>query len=118
MNQGGPLLLYDGTCGFCARSVQFVLEHEGARHDLRFAPLDDAAAPSIVWCEPATGDRYTRFGAVLRLAAYLGGPWRVLGAIGRLVPTAVGNAAYDFIARHRHRIAGRDVCVRPSLTRR
>ncbi len=26
--RGGPILLYDGACGLCARSVQWILEHE------------------------------------------------------------------------------------------
>lgn len=28
--RGGPILLYDGACGLCARSVQWILEHEAA----------------------------------------------------------------------------------------
>jgi predicted DCC family thiol-disulfide oxidoreductase YuxK len=104
--------------------VQFVLDHEGARHDLRFATLAGATGSryssedSMVWLEPATGEHYTRYHAALRVASYLGGPWRLLAAIGRAVPTAVGNAAYDFIARHRHSMSGGDACVIPTPSQR
>jgi predicted DCC family thiol-disulfide oxidoreductase YuxK len=30
-----PMLVYDGFCGFCSHSVQFLLRHE-RRHDLSF----------------------------------------------------------------------------------
>ena len=36
-------LVYDGSCGFCAVSVQFILRHE-RRHDLLFVPRDSESA--------------------------------------------------------------------------
>jgi predicted DCC family thiol-disulfide oxidoreductase YuxK len=114
------VLLYDGTCGFCAGSVQFVLRHERRRATLRFAtlegPLGEAArhthpalagVDSVVWLEPSTGRVLVRSEAALAVAAYLGGPWRVLAALGRLVPRRLRDAAYDLVARNRYRIAGR-----------
>ena len=34
-----PMLVYDGSCGFCSRSVQFILRHERS-HDLLFVTRD------------------------------------------------------------------------------
>lgn len=122
-----PVLLYDGGCGFCAASVRFVLRHEG-RHTLRFAPLDGefgravrsrhpelAGVDSVVWVEPASGQRpesaQVRSAAALEVARYLGGAWR-LAAVTRLVPGRLRDAAYDVIARHRHVLPGRaDACL-------
>jgi predicted DCC family thiol-disulfide oxidoreductase YuxK len=42
-----PILLYDGACGFCARSVPFALRHEGARTTLRFARLDGETGSAV-----------------------------------------------------------------------
>jgi predicted DCC family thiol-disulfide oxidoreductase YuxK len=131
-SDGGALLLYDGTCGFCAGSVQFVLRHEGARRTLRFASLDGetarslhrvrpelAGVDSLIWYEPAEGRVLIRSEAVLAVASYLGGAWRVLGALARVVPRAVRDAAYDLFARNRYRVAGRtEACLLPTPEQR
>ena len=130
----GALLLYDGTCGFCARSVQFVLRHEGRLRALRFASLNGptgralharrpelAAVDSLIWLMPANPAREERIlirsDAVLAVAAYLGGVWRVLGGIGRLVPRFIRDSIYDWVARRRYRLAPR-ACPVPTREER
>jgi len=130
-----PLLLYDGTCGFCARGVRFVLEHERVRRTLRFARLEGpigreltrrrpelASVDSMIWYVRGDDGKpelvLVKSAAALEIARYLGGVWAVLGALGRAVPRVVGDAVYDFVARHRHRIAGRAVCVIPAAEHR
>jgi predicted DCC family thiol-disulfide oxidoreductase YuxK len=119
--------LYDGTCGFCAASVQFVLRHE-RQHALRFAALESdlgaairarhpelAGVDSMIWVEPAAGGErvLTRSTAALRAARYIGGPWRA-AAIAQLLPRTIRDAVYDVIARHRHRLASApDQCYLP-----
>src|SRR5438445_4829696 len=109
----GPVLLYDGTCGFCTASVRFILAHERHR-SLSFASLQGALAStirseqpwlndvdSIVWVERTADGRrlvYVRSTAALRVARYLGGLWRFL-AIADLIPRAARDRAYDAIAR-------------------
>ncbi len=132
MSDSSALLLYDGTCGFCAESVQFVLEHDSRSRTLRFASLqgptgtdvrgrhaDLDAADSVIWYEPGSpGERdviLVRSSAVLRVLRYLGGPWRVLAWLGALVPRPLRDGVYDFVARHRHKLVrGAPVCVIPS----
>lgn len=124
-----PVLLYDGECGFCAESVQLVLRYE-RRGTVRFAPLQGAFAASVrarhpeiasidsmLWVEPAEANSgsseriFVRSAAALRLVRYLGGVWRVL-LLGYLLPARLRDALYDFVARHRHQIAGaRDACL-------
>ncbi len=112
----GPVLLYDGTCGFCAASVAFILRHE-RQHFLRFASLEGPLGAqvrgrhpelrgiaSMVWVSsPGLQQErvLVRSAAALRVATYLGGPWR-LAAAGRLLPTRLRDLAYDWIAHHRH----------------
>lgn len=131
-----PVLLYDGECGVCARSVQFVLQHEpqsaGAR--LRFAPMHGEfaatvfarhpalrAIDSVVWYErPASGAAdtvYVRSAAVLEALRYLGGGWRRLATVGGLVPRALRDAAYNAIARRRLLLAPR-ACLLPTAPHR
>jgi predicted DCC family thiol-disulfide oxidoreductase YuxK len=123
-----PVLLYDGSCGFCAASVQFILRHERAGN-LRFAPLQGRLAgdvrqrhpsldgvDSMVWVEGAgtsTERVLVRSDAVLRAAGYLGGIWGT-ARLGGVLPVVVRDAVYDFIARHRHKVLGRaEVCYLP-----
>lgn len=130
MAQLDPVLLYDGTCGFCAESVQLVLKHDrtGA---LRFAALDSAYGrrvleqhpgiehiDSMIWVDTAADRVYTRAAAVLRVAAYLGGVWR-LALIAWLVPRLLRDAVYRFVAKHRHQLTrGGTQCVVPSPDQR
>jgi predicted DCC family thiol-disulfide oxidoreductase YuxK len=130
----GPILLYDGTCGFCARSVQFVLRHERAGATLRFARLEGplgtelrarhaelAHIDSLLWYEPATDASAERVlwqsRGALRVGRYLGGIWAVLSSLGSLVPRPLRDAVYAWIARHRHQLAA-DSCIVPTPEQR
>jgi predicted DCC family thiol-disulfide oxidoreductase YuxK len=135
MPASAPLLFYDDSCGLCARSVQWVLTHEGANRSLRFAPLQgrlaqDALGPearralpdSVVWCEPGSDGPLSRLkvksDAVLQVWRYVGGRWRLLAGIGRLVPRPLRDKVYDLVARHRHRLASGPACLVPTPEQR
>jgi predicted DCC family thiol-disulfide oxidoreductase YuxK len=122
------VLLYDGHCGFCAASVQFILRHE-RRQSLGFAPLQGQLAAgvrsrhpeldgldSMVWIDglgTPSESVQVRSQAVLRAAAYLGRHWNLLQA-GRILPGRWRDALYDFVARHRHRIVrNAELCYIP-----
>ena len=126
------VLLYDGDCGFCAGSVQFLLRQEpaAARARLAFAPLQGAfgarvrerfpelvGVDSVVWYDPAGPAVRVRSAAALAAAAHLGGPWAVMAALGRLVPSAIRDAIYEQIARRRFEIAA-PACLLPSAEER
>jgi predicted DCC family thiol-disulfide oxidoreductase YuxK len=112
-----PVLYYDGLCGFCDATVQFVLRHDRSRR-LHFAPLQGEHAQrlherhpwlhdvdSLVWADDpgGTGRVLVRSDAVLRVARYLGFPW-ALAAIARVVPRRWRDRMYDAIARQRRRV--------------
>jgi predicted DCC family thiol-disulfide oxidoreductase YuxK len=136
MSDQSPILLYDGTCGFCAKSVQFVLTRERQHRTLRFAPLQSALGgdiqrrhpelarvDSVFWFEPASArgpeQIYVRSTAVLRVLRYLGGVWRPLGLVAAVVPRVVRDWVYDFVARHRHQIIRADAsCLLPTPEQR
>jgi predicted DCC family thiol-disulfide oxidoreductase YuxK len=112
-----PLLLYDGECALCSRAVQWVERHD-RRGALRFAPLGGETAAGIrerhpelagvdalVWVEApgSAGERVAvASDAVLRVAGYLGGLWRVVQLCG-IVPGRWRDALYGVVARHRRR---------------
>jgi predicted DCC family thiol-disulfide oxidoreductase YuxK len=136
MNDQSALLLFDGTCGFCAQSVQFVLRHERRRQTLRFASLQSHAGmevrerhpelnqvDSVIWVEAGQGASaetiLVRSAAVLRVLHYLGGVWSVLAWIGALVPRFIRDGLYDLVARNRQRlIRGGLACLLPTPEQR
>ena len=129
MRDADPVMLYDGTCGFCAESVQLVLRHDRKR-TLRFAALQGAfgrdvrarhpeleGVDSVVWVEPPAEGRpetvLVRSDAALRVARYLGGPFHLARA-AKVLPRRVRDTAYGLVARHRHRLAsGGPSCLIP-----
>jgi predicted DCC family thiol-disulfide oxidoreductase YuxK len=121
----GPVVLYDGECGLCHRSVKFLIRRD--RNQLWYAPLqgDTAAALRVRHPEiPATlesvvlvdRDRvHVRSKAFLYGAKYLTRPWRWAYHL-RWLPAVVLDIAYRFIARIRYRVWGKlDSCQRPSV---
>lgn len=119
-----PVLLFDGTCAMCSRLVRWIIEHE-SDHDLRFASLrSDAALLALRSCGVSDidsetmyliedGRLHTRSDAVACSARHLRWPWRALAATA-LVPRAVRDAVYRFVARNRYRCFGtRTECAIP-----
>jgi len=120
----GPILLYDGSCGVCSRTVQWILGHEQSK-DLRFAPLDSdvgghlralAHVPldvdSLLWIEMKNGKVHAelRSSAALRVAEYVGGGWRLLKIL-RLVPRVLRDLGYRAFAAVRHNVAAKSCLV-------
>lgn len=123
-----PMLVYDSSCGFCSRAVQFILRHEH-RHDLLFVPRESPlgkdlrrsfrleAVQSMLWI--ADGEAAIESSAVLRAARYLGGIWSVFATIGALVPPPLRNWGYRLIARNRRRLSSRAAsCLVPTAEQR
>ncbi len=129
MNDDAPVLLYDGTCGFCNASVQFIIARD-RRGTMRFAPLQSDLGQQVIGRHPqlegvdsvvyvdGIGDTRRekvaiRSAAALAVCSYLGAPWS-WAVVTRIVPARLRDMAYDFIARHRYRFFGRhDACMLP-----
>ena len=118
------VVLFDGYCHLCDRSVQFVLDHD-RRRVFRFAPSQSpGAAPFLTRCglgsAPGTIVFIERDGwsvrstAAIRMARRLGLPWS-LATIALIVPAPLRDVAYRVIARNRLRWFGqRDTCRVPT----
>ena len=103
-----PLVLYDGACGLCAKSVQWILKHE-RDHEIRFAPLQGETAAAM-------RTRYPQIPQTLESVVYIDGArmwpaaWRWAYAF-RWLPGFVLDLGYRFIAAIRYRVWGRaDAC--------
>ena len=122
-----PVLLYDGVCGFCNKTVQMILDHD-RRGAMRFAALQSdygrevvarhpelKGVDSVVFVEKTQkGERvHTRSDAALKVAAYLGGLWKIFLS-AYVVPRPARDYLYDLFARNRYRFFGKyDQCMLP-----
>lgn len=112
MGSEHPVLFYDARCGVCRRFIRMAVraDHKGL---LRIAPLQgqrgDAlretypqfrARDSAVLVTPS-GPPHGFSDAILATLDYLGGRYRLLARIGRLVPRVVRDWAYRTFARNR-----------------
>lgn len=124
-----PLVLYDGVCGLCSKSVRWILRHE-KDHTLRFAPLQGPTAAalraqypqipktleSVVLVED--GRVHLRSKAFLYTAHHLRAPWRWAYGV-RWFPGFLLDLGYRLIARIRYRVWGKtDACELPAPDQR
>ncbi len=124
-----PVLLYDGVCGFCNQSVQTVIKYDRSG-ELKFAALQSAYGAEVIRRHPELekvdslmfverlGDGSetvaVRSSGALRVAAYLGGWWKIL-LVAYLIPRPVRDFFYDLFARYRYRLFGKhESCMIPS----
>jgi predicted DCC family thiol-disulfide oxidoreductase YuxK len=118
------LVLYDGGCGFCHASIRVLLAEDPDGRSFRFAPLESDRARAALRDEQrrAVGDTIvvltaescvlSRSTAVSYIGGRLGGLWRAAAEVLTLVPARVRDAAYDGVARIRHRLvaAPKEAC--------
>lgn len=122
--QHPELLLYDGNCGLCHGAVRFLMaeDHDGTSFcfaplggltfEERLTPGDRDTLPDSVALLTEDGRLLCRFAAVRHALLRLGGLWRLLDLLLVPIPTALGDLAYDAVARVRHRIFAKpkDAC--------
>jgi len=117
-------VFYDGSCGLCHRFVRFVLAEDRSGSAFRFAPLQGetfasalpaerrAELPDSVVVSTADGQVLARSTAVIHVMERLGGLWRVLAVLLRIVPRPLRDLGYDLVASVRKRIFAKpsDAC--------
>jgi predicted DCC family thiol-disulfide oxidoreductase YuxK len=132
--QQNSVLLYDGICGFCNHAIQFILKHDSSG-SIRFAPLQSRLGKEILARHPelegidsmvfieqdkkrGAENAYVRSTAVLKLAPYCGGIYR-LASIGHLIPLKLRDALYRLFAQYRYSLFGKqDTCPLPDASQR
>ena len=120
---GKETLFYDGACGLCHRAVRFMLAEDRDPATLAFAPLQGETfaalgateLPDTMVLRCADGRLLLRSASALHLGARLGGYWRLLAALARIVPRSLADFAYDRVAAVRHRLFTRPTDACPIL---
>ena len=116
------IILYDGECGLCNRSVQFILKHE-RNQNLLFSSLQSSFSKkvfsdfnlkndfdeSILFYRD--GELFSKSKAGLRIVPFLKWYFYPLLIIW-LIPNYIRDMFYDLIARNRKRFS--KVCKLPN----
>lgn len=122
-----PVVFYDGDCGFCNRSVQFILDHE-RNSEVHFCALQSETAvrffaekgfpaPDLSTFYFWDGNRlFERSTGALRVAKFLKFPYSWM-RIGWIVPRFIRDGVYNWIAKRRHRLA-KQQCALPTPEQR
>ena len=127
--QPNPIVLYDGVCGLCNHLVQFILKHDYddrfrfaslqsdftakllARHGVDSHDLDTVYV--VKNYNQADEALLARSDAIIYMVSQLGGIWS-LGRIGRVLPRALRDKVYKFVAQNRYRVFGKhESCMLP-----
>jgi predicted DCC family thiol-disulfide oxidoreductase YuxK len=118
------IVFYDGDCGFCNKTVQFVLKND-AKKGLYFTALQSKFAeeffqnhnfekPDLSTFYFWNGEKlFKKSSAALRLVKELSFPWPLL-QIGFLIPRFFRDKLYDFVANRRHKMS-KGFCVLPTI---
>lgn len=119
------IIVFDAVCFLCSGWVQFLLRVD-RRGVYRFASVQSEAGTALLRehgidpLNPATflllrgTQALTDSDAVLGVLEGLGWPWRA-SALLRVIPRALRDPVYRFVAQNRYRLLGRrKVCWMPS----
>jgi predicted DCC family thiol-disulfide oxidoreductase YuxK len=110
------IILFDGTCAFCERSVRFIATRDPQGY-FRFGASQSPQAADLLARFGVTREStrsiilierdqiFLRSTAALRIASRLTFPWR-LARLLLWIPKPLRDAVYRVIAAVRHRIAG------------
>jgi predicted DCC family thiol-disulfide oxidoreductase YuxK len=112
-----PLIVFDGDCVLCSRSMRLILRLDRAEH-FRLTPAQQEIGQGLyrhlglstdrfeTYLLVADGKIHQRTAAIIEIAKRLGWPWKA-GAALIVIPRPIRDALYNLIARHRYRIFGR-----------
>jgi predicted DCC family thiol-disulfide oxidoreductase YuxK len=125
MRNTDHIIYFDGVCNLCHWAVKFIVVRD-KRSFFSFASLQSSFAQNHLTYPNGQGVNYnsvvyqhgekiyTKSKAALKILNELGGIWK-LASIFSLMPTALLDHLYDFIASHRYSWFGKkDQCFVPS----
>ena len=123
------VVLYDGVCGLCDKTVQWLLDHDPQGH-FHFTPLQGETAAALRARHPEIPETLEsvilvdsrgphrqvtlRSRAVFLMLREIGGVWAWIGMF-RVIPAFLTDLGYRAVASIRYRVWGQlDACRLPS----
>lgn len=111
------IILFDGVCNFCNRSIQFVLNRD-KKHYFLFAQLQSDTGRSLLEAHGLShlnlssiifienNKPYTKSSAAIRITRHLAFPWPLI-YVFVIIPPFLRNMVYDFIGNRRYQWFGK-----------
>jgi len=117
-----PIILFDGVCNFCNRTINIILKYDKDAY-FQFAPsqsnaamgimqqfsLEQQAITSVILID--NEKVYTKTDAVIQIANRLSG-WPSLFSLLKFIPKSIRNFGYDLIAKNRYTLFGKRASCR------
>ena len=110
-----PLLIFDGDCGFCTTSAQWI-EHRLPPHvhvepwqrlDLPALGLTEQDVTTAAYWVDDRGRTYRGDAAIAKSLVATGGVWKPIGWLLQVPPISLLAAVgYKLVARYRYRLPG------------
>lgn len=110
------IVMYDGICGFCDASVQFILDRKPLS-TLRFVSFQSeigkqllqkynyTSTPETIICIE-NGVFFKKSAAIFAIAKYIQGPYRYAQYL-RWLPKFITDTGYKVIAKYRYQLMGK-----------
>jgi predicted DCC family thiol-disulfide oxidoreductase YuxK len=109
------IVFYDGICGLCDHTVQFILKMD-VRGELFFSPLQGETARQLLETKELENlqsiifyrsqQKFYRSLAIIEILVTIGGVWKLL-QICKILPPFILDFFYNLIARYRYQIFGK-----------
>ena len=122
-----PIILFDGVCNFCNRTINIILKYDKQAY-FQFAAsqsnaaigvmqelgLEENTIASVILIEQEKV--YNKTDAVIQIANRLSG-WPKLFRVLKFIPKPIRDFAYDLIAKNRYALFGKkDNCMIPDAS--
>jgi predicted DCC family thiol-disulfide oxidoreductase YuxK len=124
-----PIILFDGVCNFCNRTINIILKYDkqayfqfaasqsiAAMGIMQAFKIEQIAIASVILIDQEKV--YTKTDAVIQIANRLSG-WPKLFRLLKFIPKPMRDFAYDLIAKNRYALFGKkDDCMIPEPSMR
>jgi len=117
---GKPIIVYDGICKMCNRSLQFVLSNDSSDQFV-YIPFQTEQGQLIcdhfdIEFTESTSLLLIEYNQILtrslaweRILSRLSPGYKLLSLVIRIIPTALNDRLYDYIGRNRYRWFGKSM---------
>lgn len=123
------ITLYDGECGFCDHWVRWILRQRPSQN-IRFVALQSDQGRELLQQQNIEFDlksivvihqnkSYQKSKAIALILKNINSSFRHFSLLFQIIPTIIADAGYDFVAKYRYNIIGKnDSCEIPSPEQR